>query len=129
MEGDSRRIRIGTVGTQRATFIAWISGVTLPGGVGVIVTTNGKLGMVVSSARFKRDIRPNLRRKWSTTINKAAGQTVAFRNQPPRFSAWRLSVWLEMPNTICSPLFEIASVVVCFDHVPCFIVKVNNGIV
>src|SRR5439155_14424191 len=30
-------------------------------------------------------------------------QTAAFHNQPSRFSAWRLSVWLEMPNTISSP--------------------------
>ena len=56
--GESNRIRIGTVGTQTATFIAGISGVTVPGGVGVIVGNNGKLGTVVSSERFKDEIKP-----------------------------------------------------------------------
>ena len=56
--GDSNKIRIGKVGTQTATFIVGISGVTVPGGVGVIVGNNGKLGTVVSSARFKEAIRP-----------------------------------------------------------------------
>jgi trimeric autotransporter adhesin len=56
--GESNRIRIGTVGTQKATFIAGISGATVPGGVGVIVGNNGKLGAVVSSERFKDAIKP-----------------------------------------------------------------------
>jgi hypothetical protein len=56
--GESNRIRIGTVGTQTTTFIAGISGVTVPGGVGVIVGNNGKLGTVVSSERFKDKIQP-----------------------------------------------------------------------
>ena len=56
--GESAKIRIGTTGTQKATFIAGISGVTVPSGVGVIVGTDGKLGTVVSSARFKDGIKP-----------------------------------------------------------------------
>jgi hypothetical protein len=56
--GESAKIRIGTVGTQNATFIAGIRGVTVAGGVGVIVGTNGQLGTVVSSARFKEAIKP-----------------------------------------------------------------------
>jgi hypothetical protein len=56
--GESGTIRIGTGGTQTRTFIAGISGVPVSGGVGVIVGTNGKLGTVVSSARFKEAIRP-----------------------------------------------------------------------
>jgi len=56
--GESAKIRIGTTGTQKATFIAGISGVTVPSGVGVIVGTDGKLGTVVSSARFKTETRP-----------------------------------------------------------------------
>jgi Chaperone of endosialidase len=56
--GESRTIRIGTVGTQTATFIAGISGVTVPGGVGVIVGNSGRLGTVASSARFKEAIKP-----------------------------------------------------------------------
>jgi hypothetical protein len=55
---DSRTIRIGTAGTQRKTFIAGISGATVGGGVGVIVGSNGQLGTVVSSERFKDDIKP-----------------------------------------------------------------------
>ena len=56
--GDNNKIRIGTTGTQTATFIAGISGVTVPAGVGVIVGTDGKLGTVVSSERFKDKVQP-----------------------------------------------------------------------
>ena len=56
--GESRNIRIGTKGSQTNTFIAGISGVTVAGGVGVIVDTNGHLGTVVSSKRFKEEIKP-----------------------------------------------------------------------
>jgi hypothetical protein len=55
---ESAKIRIGTTGTQRATFIAGISGVTVPNGVGVIVGTNGQLGTLVSSERFKDAVKP-----------------------------------------------------------------------
>jgi len=56
--GESKTIRVGIQGTQNKTFIAGISGTTVPGGVGVIVGTNGKLGTVVSSERFKDAIKP-----------------------------------------------------------------------
>ena len=56
--GEYNKIRIGTIGVQKATFIAGISGVTVPAGVGVIVGTDGKLGTVVSSERFKDAIKP-----------------------------------------------------------------------
>ena len=56
--GESNRIRIGTKGTQQATFIAGISGKTVAGGVGVIIDTSGHLGTVVSSERFKDEIKP-----------------------------------------------------------------------
>ena len=56
--GESRHIRIGTQGTQRNTFIAGIRGVTVAGGVGVVVDANGHLGTVTSSARFKDEIKP-----------------------------------------------------------------------
>jgi Chaperone of endosialidase len=55
--GESSKIRIGTVGMQTRTFIAGISRVNVPDGVGVIVGSDGKLGTVVSSARFKDDIK------------------------------------------------------------------------
>jgi len=56
--GESNTIRIGTAATQTDTFIAGISGVTVAGGVGVIIDTNGHLGTVVSSERFKEQIKP-----------------------------------------------------------------------
>ncbi len=55
---ENAKIRIGTTGVQGRTFIAGISGVTVPAGVGVIVGTDGKLGTVVSSERFKAEIKP-----------------------------------------------------------------------
>jgi hypothetical protein len=55
---EANTIRIGTVGTQKATFIAGILGVTVAGGVGVIVGTNGQLGTTTSSERFKEEIKP-----------------------------------------------------------------------
>ena len=51
--GESDTIRIGDARKQTNVFIAGISGATVPGGVEVIVGTNGKLGTVVSSERFK----------------------------------------------------------------------------
>jgi hypothetical protein len=54
---ESNTIRIGN-DTHTNTFIAGISGVTIPGGVGVIIDTSGHLGTVVSSERFKDNIQP-----------------------------------------------------------------------
>ncbi len=56
--GETNTIRIGAATSQTATYIAGISGVTVPGGVGVIVDSNGHLGTVVSSQRFKDEIKP-----------------------------------------------------------------------
>ena len=53
---ETNTIRIGTVGTQQATYIAGISGQTATGGAAVFVASNGKLGTVTSSRRFKKDI-------------------------------------------------------------------------
>jgi Chaperone of endosialidase len=55
---ESNTIRIGTVGTQTDTYIAGISGTTVPTGVAVIVDANGHLGTTTSSARFKEAIKP-----------------------------------------------------------------------
>jgi len=55
---DSGRIRIGTVGTHGRTFIAGIYGVTVGSGIPVIVDSNGRLGTVTSSARYKDKIKP-----------------------------------------------------------------------
>ena len=58
LAAEANTIRIGTVRSQTNTYIAGISGVTVAGGVGVIVDTNGHLGTVVSSERFKDAIKP-----------------------------------------------------------------------
>jgi hypothetical protein len=55
--GESSAIRIGTAGTQTATFIAGISGATSSGGVAVFVNGSGQLGTATSSRRVKEDIR------------------------------------------------------------------------
>jgi hypothetical protein len=55
---ESGTIRIGTAGIHKKTFIAGISGVTVANGVGVIINTQGQLGTVVSSARYKEAIKP-----------------------------------------------------------------------
>jgi uncharacterized coiled-coil protein SlyX len=56
--GESSTIRIGAVGTHAATYIAGIRGVTVAGGVAVIVGSNGQLGTTTSSERFKEAIKP-----------------------------------------------------------------------
>src|SRR2546429_905628 len=56
--GEANTIRIGKQGTQRTTFIAGISGATVPTGVAVIVDATGHLGTTTSSTRFKDAIKP-----------------------------------------------------------------------
>jgi len=56
--GESNYIRIGTKGTHTHTLIAGISGATVARGVGVIIDSNGHLGTVVSSERFKDKVKP-----------------------------------------------------------------------
>ena len=56
--GEADTIRIGTRERHTNTFIAGISGVTVAGGVEVIVDAKGHLGTVVSSERFKDGIKP-----------------------------------------------------------------------
>jgi S-adenosylmethionine hydrolase len=53
---ESKTIRIGVQGTQGATFVAGIYGVTASGGAAVYINSSGQLGTATSSARFKRDI-------------------------------------------------------------------------
>jgi trimeric autotransporter adhesin len=66
---ESNAIRIGTQATvidefgvphaaHRATFIAGISGTAMPGGTGVVIDANGRLGVKPSSKRFKDEIKP-----------------------------------------------------------------------
>jgi hypothetical protein len=53
---DDSTIRLGTQGTQTATFIAGVSDTAITG-VDVVVSTDGQLGILPSSLRYKRDIR------------------------------------------------------------------------
>ena len=55
---ESATVRIGTSGSQTNTYIAGINGVTVAGGIGVIVDSNGHLGTSTSSARYKEKIQP-----------------------------------------------------------------------
>jgi hypothetical protein len=56
--GESKTIRIGSRTKQTNTFIAGITGATVPTGVAVIVDASGHLGTTTSSARFKEAIKP-----------------------------------------------------------------------
>jgi Chaperone of endosialidase len=56
--GEANTIRIGTVGTQTATYIAGIMGKTVGRGIPVIIDNTGNLGTANSSARFKHEIKP-----------------------------------------------------------------------
>ena len=75
VDGESNTIRIGTIGTHTNAYVAGISGVTVAGGVGVVIDANGHLGTTVSSARFKEAVKPM--DKGSETI--FALQPVTFR--------------------------------------------------
>jgi hypothetical protein len=55
VSGDSGKIRIGTQGTQTATYIAGISGNHVTGAA-VYVTSSGELGVLASSERYKTAI-------------------------------------------------------------------------
>jgi hypothetical protein len=55
--GEANTIRIGAQGVQTATFIAGISGATVAGGIPVIINASGRLGTIVSSQRFKDEIK------------------------------------------------------------------------
>jgi hypothetical protein len=55
--GESNTIRIGNSDITN-TFISGISGTNSSGGVAVFCNSDGKLGVISSSARFKEDIKP-----------------------------------------------------------------------
>jgi hypothetical protein len=57
LKTDSNTIRIGTQGTQTATFVAGVNSARVFFGTPVLINSSGQLGTLVSSARYKRDIR------------------------------------------------------------------------
>jgi hypothetical protein len=56
--GESNTIRIGTNGTQTATFLAGIRGVPITGGQAVGINGSGQLGIKPSSVRYKETVQP-----------------------------------------------------------------------
>jgi len=56
LTAETNAIRIGRQGIQTQTFIAGISGAAVTGS-DVVVNASGRLGIVMSSARYKRDVR------------------------------------------------------------------------
>ncbi len=54
---DAATIRIGTNGTHTKNFIAGINGVTVAGSVPVLINPLGQLGTILSSRKFKKDIK------------------------------------------------------------------------
>jgi hypothetical protein len=68
--GEADTIRIGKVGLQKTAYMQGISGATVASGVTVIVGSNGHLGTVTSSARFKEAIKP---------MNKASEAILALK--------------------------------------------------
>ena len=55
---ESNTIRIGSPGTQTATYIAGVfNNSKVVGGNAMVVNSSGELGIIGSSARYKRDIR------------------------------------------------------------------------
>jgi hypothetical protein len=57
MADDQKTIRIGN-GVHRRAFIAGISSVTVPNGVPVVVNSDGQLGIMTSSSRYKEAVKP-----------------------------------------------------------------------
>ena len=76
--GESAKIRIGTKGTHKNTYVAGIYGVTASRGIGVFIDSTGHLGTTTSSARFKDQIKPM--EKASEAI--LALKPVTFRYKP-----------------------------------------------
>jgi Chaperone of endosialidase len=89
--GESSHIRIGTVGTQTATFIAGIHGVTVASAVGVVIGVNGHLGTVTSSARFKEAIKPM--DKASEAILALKPVTFRYKHELDQMASRSLAWW------------------------------------
>jgi hypothetical protein len=55
---DAGQIRMGTNGTHVACFVQGISGATSAGAVPVVINAAGQLGTIVSSKKYKQNIKP-----------------------------------------------------------------------
>ena len=76
---DNAIIRIGVQGSNRAAYVAGISGVNVTGGAQVVVNSSGQLGVVSSSRRYKEDIRS----MGNTSDRLLALRPVTFRYKQP----------------------------------------------
>jgi hypothetical protein len=85
--GESGTIRIGTQGTQIKTFVGGIFGSMVTGDA-VVVSNEGQLGIVMSSARYKRDIRDM--GSSSDALMKLRPVTFRYRNDPSQQSQYGL---------------------------------------
>jgi len=81
--GESNVIRIGTEGTQTAAYMAGIFGETVDLGTGipVFVDNGGKLGTILSSARYKENIEDM--DDYSSDIMQLRPVTFNYKNQSP----------------------------------------------
>jgi hypothetical protein len=79
--GDSGAIRIGTSGTQTSFFVSGVRGVTTgdKDALPVVIDSNGQMGTVSSSRRFKEDIRD----MGDASENLMRLRPVTFRYQRP----------------------------------------------
>ena len=73
VDGESNTTRIG--GGQQSTYIAGIYGVTMGSGVSVYINSNGQLGTLTSSQKYKEDIRD----MGDTTSALMQSRSVTFR--------------------------------------------------
>ena len=80
---ESGTIRIGDNTFHTATFIGGISGATVPNGVTVLVNGNGRLGTMVSSKRFKEEIKP-MGKASECSSGAKAGDAFATRRRSTR---------------------------------------------
>ena len=55
---ESNVMRLGKNGVQKNTYIAGVSGVTVAGGIGMVIDSGGHIGTSTSSARYKEQIKP-----------------------------------------------------------------------
>ena len=110
---ESGTIRIGTVGTQTATFVAGVNGV-MTGGTGtpVLIDANGQLGTISSSARFKDEIQDM--GEATEGLLKLRPVTFRYKAQPEgrkQFGLIAEEVETVMPElVVCSPSGEAETV-------------------
>jgi len=78
VRNEANTIRIGTQGTQKATFIAGVYPTAVSGST-VVVSSSGKLGIATSSARFKEQIKPM--DKTSEAVLKLKPVTFRYRKE------------------------------------------------